>query len=90
MPPIEMPTVRGDVTVTTPPTLTMQVTPEMLTILQQLTLDSGQPLDVVFTQAIGLYREALRVTSEGKHVGYSASPDALEVEFTGFSNNEAR
>jgi hypothetical protein len=47
--------------------------------------DSGQPLNVVFTRAIGLYKAALQATGEGMHVGFAESPDALDVEFTGLA-----
>ena len=63
-------------------TITFDATPEMMGVLHQLTHDSGQPLDVVMTQAIALYRAALQVAAEGKHLGYAASADALDVEFT--------
>ena len=65
------------------PSITMEVTPQMMATLQRISRDSKQPLDVVFTKAIGLYQATLQATAEGKHVGYSASPDALDVEFTG-------
>ena len=68
---------------TPPPIITMEVTPQMLATLQQMSRDSGQPLDVVFTRAIGLYHAALKAAAEGRHVGYASSPDALEAEFTG-------
>ena len=38
--------------------------------------------------AIGLYQAALKAAAEGKHVGYAASPDALDVEFTGIASSE--
>ena len=63
-------------------TITFDATPQMMGMLEQLTRDSGQPLDVVLTQALALYRVALQVTSEGKHFGYATSADALDVEFT--------
>ena len=63
-------------------TITFDATPQMMGVLQQLTQDSGQPLDVVLTQAIALYRVALQVAAEGKHLGYATSADALDVEFT--------
>lgn len=62
--------------------ITMTVSPQMLAVIEQLGRDSGQPLELVFEQAIALYRAALRVASEGKHLGYATSADALEVEFT--------
>ncbi len=62
--------------------ISMNATPQMMAVLEQMSQESGQPLDVVFTQAIALYRAALNVTAEGKHLGYTTSPDALEVEFT--------
>ena len=68
----------------TPP-ITLQVTPEMMATLEQITRDSKQSLDEVFTRAIALYRATLKATAEGKHVGYAASPDALDVEFTGLA-----
>ncbi len=74
-----------------PPTLiTLEVTPEMMATLQQIARDSKQPLDMVFTRAIGLYRETLRAAAEGKHIGYAASPDALDVEFTGLVDSGGR
>jgi hypothetical protein len=75
---------------TPPPTITLEVTPEMMRTLERMSRDSGQPLDVVFTRSIALYQAALRATAEGKHVGYSASPDVLEVEFTGLAGTEGR
>ena len=62
--------------------ISMNATPQMLAVLQEIAQESGQPLDAVFTQAIALYRAALRVTAEGKHLGYAASASALEAEFT--------
>jgi hypothetical protein len=81
---------RGSGMVTPPPPITLEVTPEMMATLQQISRDSRQPLDVVFTRAIALYQAALRANAQGKHVGYSASPDALEVEFTGLAAPERR
>ena len=63
--------------------ISLRVTGGMLSTIQQLCLDSGQPLDVVFTRAIGLYWGAVAASLEGKHVGYAASSDDLEVEFVG-------
>ena len=70
--------------------ITLEVTPEMMRTLEQIALDSRQPLDVVFTRAIALYQASLKATTEGKHVGYSTSPDDLEVEFTGLANTGAQ
>jgi hypothetical protein len=72
------------------PAITLEVTPEMMKTLELMSRDSGQPLNVVFTRAIALYRAALLATTEGKHVGYAASTDALEVEFTGLTGIEGR
>ena len=77
-------------TVGPPALITLQVTSDMLATLQGMSRDAGQPLDIVFTRAIGLYREALRATSEGNHVGYAASPDVLDVEFTGLAGPGTR
>ncbi len=68
-----------------PPSISLEVTPEMLATLQKMSRDSQLPLEVVFTRAIGLYQASMKATAEGKHVGYAASPDALEVEFTGLA-----
>ena len=65
------------------PSITLDVTPEMMATLQQLARDSKQPLEAVFTRAIALYQAALHATAEGKHVGYATLPDALDVEFIG-------
>lgn len=70
------------------PEITLEVTPEMLETLRQISRNSQQPLDVVFTRAVALYQSALKATSQGKHVGYTASPDALEVEITGLAGPE--
>ena len=72
------------------PSLTLSLTPEMMDTLQKMSRDSGQPLGVALTRAIGLYVGALKATAEGKHVGYAATPDALEVEFTGISGPGGR
>lgn len=72
------------------PLVSLEVTPEMMATLEQMTHRYHQPLEVVFTQAIGLYQAALKAAAEGKHVGYAASPDALEVEFTGLAGPEER
>jgi hypothetical protein len=77
-------------TATPPPPITLEVTPEMMRTLERMSRESGQPLDVVFTRAIALYQGALSATAEGKHVGYTTSPDALEVEFTGLAGTEGR
>jgi len=77
-------------TSTQSPSITLEVTPEMLATLQEISRDSRQPLDVIFTRAIALYRAALRATAEGKHVGFATSPDALEVEITGLTEPEGR
>lgn len=66
--------------------LTLNVTPEMMRGLEQLARDSKQPLESVFTRALALYREVIRVSDEGKHVGYATSSDALDVEFTGLTD----
>ncbi len=71
-------------------TITLEVTSEMMTTLQQMASDSGQPLDVVFTHAIALYHAAMRATAGGKHIGYASSPDGLEVEFTGIDGAGGR
>ena len=73
-----------------PQPITLEVTPEMMRTLEVMSLESGQPLNVVFTRAIALYQAALRATADGKHVGYAASPDAMEVEFTGLAGIEGR
>jgi hypothetical protein len=83
-----MPVIRGSGTFTPP--LTLDITPEMMTTLEQLARDSKQPLDAVFTRAIALYQAALRATTEGKHVGYASSPDSLDVEFTGLAGPGGR
>lgn len=70
------------------PSITMEVTPEMLATLREMARDAGRPLDVILTRTIGLYRELLRVTAEGKHVGCATSPDVLDVEFTGIASDE--
>ncbi len=67
-----------------PITITMTVTPEMLAVIEDMGRDSGQPLELVFEQAIALYRAALTAHRDGKHVGLARSSDALDVEFTGF------
>jgi hypothetical protein len=72
------------------PRITLEVTPEMMATLQQITRDSKQPLDEVFTRAIALYQATLKANAEGKHVGYAASPDALDVEFTGLTGPAER
>lgn len=69
----------------TPPAITLDVTPEMEATLHQIARESGQPLDIVFTKAIALYRAALNANNEGKHVGYASSADSLDVEFTGLT-----
>jgi hypothetical protein len=81
MPQISPVTAEGSGTYT--PAITLYVTPEMMTTLQQIASDSKQPLEDVFTRAIALYQAALKSIAEGKHVGVAASPDALDVEFTG-------
>jgi hypothetical protein len=68
----------------------LDVTPEMMTTLEQLARDSKQPLETVFTRAIALYRAALRAAAEGKHVGYATSADSLDVEFTGLAGPGGR
>ncbi len=73
-----------------PPPITLQVTSEMMETLKQISRDSGQPLEIVFTRAIGLYQAALGAAVAGNHVGYAASSDALDVEFTGFVGPEGR
>jgi hypothetical protein len=75
---------------TSTPSITMEVTPEMMATLQQIARDTKQPLESVFTRAIALYHAALQATDEGKHVGYAASPDGLEVEFTGLVDPAGR
>jgi hypothetical protein len=72
------------------PVITLKVTPEMMLTLEQIARDSKQPLEAVFTRAIGLYQAAVQATVEGKHVGYATSPDALEVEFTGLVGTGGR
>ena len=80
---------RGSGRSAAPTSITMDVTPEMMATLEQLSRDSKQPLDAVITRAIALYRAALSATAEGGHVGYAASPDALDVEFIGLTSHEA-
>ncbi|WP_435016047.1 hypothetical protein TA3x_003606 [Tundrisphaera sp. TA3] len=72
------------------PSITLQVTPEMMATLQQMSRESKQPLDVLFTRAIGLYQAALRASADGKYIGYAASPDVLDVEFTGLDASGTR
>jgi hypothetical protein len=67
--------------------ITLNVTPPMMAMLEQISIDSHLPLERVFTKAIALYRAALTAQAEGKHVGYTDSPDELEVEFTGITND---
>ena len=83
-----MPTLQGPGAST--PSLTLDVTPEMLTTLEELARDSRQPLATVFTRAIALYQAALKASAEGKHVGYADSPDSLDVEFTGLAGPGGR
>jgi hypothetical protein len=83
-------TARGSGTYTPPPPITLEVSPEMMATLQGLANKSGQRLDVIFTKAIALYQAALQAADQGKHVGYTGSPDALDVEFTGFTGPEER
>ncbi len=83
-------TMSGQGTSTPPPPISLEVTPEMLRTLQQMSRNYHQPLEVLFTRAIGLYQAALKAAADGKHVGYAASPDALDVEFTGIANSEDR
>ena len=78
---------KADLTLNT--AITLNVTPGMLVILEQMALDSHQPLEVVLTRAIALYRAALDAKADGKHIGYSGSPEGLEVEFTGFNGPES-
>ncbi len=70
--------------------LTLDITPEMMTTLEQLSRDSQQPLESVFTRALSLYREALRAAAQGNHIGYAASSDSLDVEFTGLAGSGGR
>ena len=72
-----------------PATITLDVTPDMLRTLQDMSAESGRPLPDLMTRAISLYGAALRAIAEGKHVGYSQTPDGLEVEFTGIGASEA-
>jgi hypothetical protein len=90
MPELGNVTAHGYGTYTPPPLITLEVTPEMVATLREISRDAKQPLDVVFTRAIALYQAALRATAEGRHVGYATSPDALDVEFTGLAGPEAR
>jgi hypothetical protein len=68
--------------------ITLQITPEMMTTLEQIARDSNQPLEDVFTRAIALYQGALKATVEGKHVGWATDPEGLEVEWTGITASE--
>lgn len=83
-----MPITRDSATSTQP--ITLEVTPGMLATLQKIARDSKQPLEAVFTRAIALYQAAVQATAEGNHVGYAASPDALDVEFTGLVGSGER
>lgn len=74
----------------TPPQIILGVTPEMMATLQEMARESNQPLDVVFTRAIALYRATLTAASEGKHIGYATSADSLDVEFTGLTDTGGR
>lgn len=67
--------------------ITMTATPNLVAFIEQLGRDSGQPMERVIEQALALYRVALTAHHEGKHIGLAASPDALDVEFTGFPEN---
>ena len=69
---------------TTKVEITLSIKPELMAILQGMASESHQTLDAVFTTALALYRASLNALAEGKHIGYTSSPDDLEVEFIGF------
>jgi hypothetical protein len=65
--------------------ITFELSPSMFAMLQQLSAESGQPIEGVFDRAIALYKASLDALQRGKHVGVAGEPDALETEFVGLT-----
>jgi hypothetical protein len=66
------------------PSLVVEVSGEMLGMLDHLARDGGTTLDEVIAKSFLLYKEAAEASRRGKAVGVAANPDALETQFVGF------
>jgi hypothetical protein len=69
-----------------PREITYQVTPEFYAALVQLSRDTRQDLGEVFTKAIALYKTAVELKLDGKHVGSADVAENLETEFVGLGH----
>ena len=63
--------------------VSMRMTEELFTMLNELAEASGQELDQVIGKAFLLYKAASDARKDGKAVGVATSSDVLETEFIG-------
>jgi hypothetical protein len=62
----------------------INVSGEMLGMLDHLAQDSGLTLEEVVLRAFVVYKEVVEARRQGKAVGIAPSPDVLETQFVGF------
>jgi hypothetical protein len=65
------------------------MTPEANQLLADLAQAAGTTEGDVLRMALGMFKVAVDSTKEGKHVGVTASPEALDLEFVGFMKQVA-
>jgi len=53
-------------------------------LIASLAQETGLSEGDVLRLAIGMFKVAVDATKEGKHVGVARSPEALDLELTGF------
>jgi len=63
--------------------ITLDLTPEASTALNDLIDLTGQDMDVIFRKALALYKLAKEASRDGKSVGVATTPEALETKFEG-------
>ena len=65
------------------------MTPAASELLTGLAQETGTTEGDVLRMALGMFKVAVDSTKEGKHVGVTASPEALDIEFVGFMKQVA-
>jgi hypothetical protein len=69
--------------------LSLQMSPEAFSSLEQLAHTTGSSIEDVISKAFILYEAAALASRQGKAVGIAPSPDVLETEFVGFEAEHA-
>jgi hypothetical protein len=62
----------------------INVSGEILGMLDHLAQDSGLTIEEVVLRAFVVYKEVVEARRQGKAVGIAPSPDVLETQFVGF------